>query len=1199
MKTFLLTLILSCSTFLLMAQEQQVSYRLFLIGDAGEPQTDGTDPVLNNLKKHLAQAGRNSAVVFLGDNIYPRGLRNVDDPNRKSDEHKLATQLDVIKEHAGLGYVIPGNHDWEQGGKHGLQYIKNQEAFVTEYLQKNDVFFPKGGCPTPQEIHLSPTLTLVLLDTQWPLHPWDKPAEHSDCDIKTLPAMLTAVDDILYRNQDKKVVVLGHHPMYSHGTHGGYFTLKDHLLPLHELGVNIPLPVIGSIYPLYRSLIGDIQDIQNPTYKEMRDGLTDIFKQYPNVVYANGHEHTMQWIVRDSINYITAGSGSKSTPVRKAKDALFTSESKGFAVIELLTDNSLRLKFIKSDNSVLLEQALITKKPLPPLTIQDRAHASTIPNPAFKANAFKKWLLGANYRDIWTKPLVTPILHLKEEQQGLSIIQRGGGQQTLSLRYKASNGKEFVTRSVEKYPESAVPAAIRSRFTVEVVGDQISASHPFAALAIPTLAEAVGVLHTNPKLVTLENGTTLGKYQRLFANQLAIFEERPDEGFAGAKKIYSTSKLREKLEKDNKNAVDQKAFVKARLLDILIGDWDRHEDQWRWAAYEEGKETVFRPIPRDRDQAFFVSQGILPKIVSRKWILPKVQGFGYTIRDVNTFNANANEVDHSFLTALSQEDWLTAAQAIQQQITDSVITEALAKMPEPDEHKSEIAAKLQQRRTDLKEYARTYYRFLAKEVDVMASDKDELIEVIRQEDGKTDVSVYDLNKKEQKSNRIYHRLFDPKETKEIRIWGLDGEDRFEVKGNAHRGIRVRLIGGKGKDAFYDSSAVELGSKKTLVYDKIKNTILQAGEETVDKTTDNKASANNLSTSVFNYNRLAPLASFAYNADDGLFIGGGIQFRKNSFRKTPYASEHSLTGNYAFSTDAFNLYYAGNFIDLIGKTDLQVKLTLQQEGLVNNFFGMSNESVYLKEKGKGIQYYRTKLSNYENSLIFRNHVDKAVFYYGIVYSGYNVKPNASRFINEYAPIGSNLYQERDYLGTRVGVTLDTRNNPNLTTQGMLLDVNATYQHGILTSIDDEIMTFKTAIAFYHTFKLPASLTFATRFGGAFNVGNYEFYQANTLGGLSNLRGFRDNRFSGQQSFYNNTEIRAKLMSIKSYLFPLHIGILGFSDVGRVWNVGEKSNKWHHGYGGGVWVSPFDLAVITGTYSVSEDDQLFNLKLGFFF
>jgi hypothetical protein len=207
------------------------------------------------------------------------------------------------------------------------------------------VFFPKGGCPTPQEIPLSDNQTLILLDTQWYLHPWKKPDENSDCEVKTLTGLLTSLDDILYRNRHKKVVVAGHHPMYSYSLHGGYYPFKSHILPLSELGINIPLPIIGSIYPLYRSWIGNIQDIPNPVYKEMQTGMVRIMSQYPNVVYANGHEHTLQLIEKDSLYYITSGAGSKTTPVKKGADSYFAAATKGFAQLDWLSDGTSKIYF--------------------------------------------------------------------------------------------------------------------------------------------------------------------------------------------------------------------------------------------------------------------------------------------------------------------------------------------------------------------------------------------------------------------------------------------------------------------------------------------------------------------------------------------------------------------------------------------------------------------------------------------------------------------------------------------------------------------------------------------------------------------------------------------------------------------------------------------------------------------------------------
>ena len=471
------------------------NYSVFLIGDAGEPQNSPNDLVLGTLQKHLLKAGKNSSVVFMGDNIYPKGLVNEEEASRKEAEDRIIQQLNILKNYEGKPFIIPGNHDWQQGGKNGWDYVKNQEKFVENYLQNSDVFYPKGGCPTPHEVSLSKDLSLLLLDTQWWLHQWNKPDEKSDCEVKTFEEMLTSVNDMLDRNQHKNVIVVGHHPMYSHGNHGGYFTPKDHLFPLHEVGINIPLPFIGSIYPFYRGLIGNIQDIAHPKYRQMRDGLVGIFKQYPNVMYANGHEHNLQLIVRDSINYIISGSGSKQTPVKMGKDSEFAQSKKGFARLDFYDDKTV-LSFWEGNGN---EGKELYQKIIPKLrnrvqaldNIHHQTVDGTVPNPSYGASNFKKWLLGTNYRDVWTTPIQPKILDFNAQESGLKVTQRGGGFQTLSLRYQAKNGLQFVTRSVEKYPALAIPASIRSGFTEAIVSDQISASHPFAALAVAQLANSL------------------------------------------------------------------------------------------------------------------------------------------------------------------------------------------------------------------------------------------------------------------------------------------------------------------------------------------------------------------------------------------------------------------------------------------------------------------------------------------------------------------------------------------------------------------------------------------------------------------------------------------------------------------------------------------------------------------------------------
>jgi hypothetical protein len=77
----------------------------------------------------------------------------------------------------------------------------------------------------------------------------------------------------------------------------------------------------------------------------MQTGMVRIMSQYPNVVYANGHEHTLQLIEKDSLYYITSGAGSKTTPVKKGADSYFAAATKGFAQLDWLSDGTSKIYF--------------------------------------------------------------------------------------------------------------------------------------------------------------------------------------------------------------------------------------------------------------------------------------------------------------------------------------------------------------------------------------------------------------------------------------------------------------------------------------------------------------------------------------------------------------------------------------------------------------------------------------------------------------------------------------------------------------------------------------------------------------------------------------------------------------------------------------------------------------------------------------
>ncbi|MGK7393213.1 MAG: BamA/TamA family outer membrane protein [Candidatus Cyclobacteriaceae bacterium M3_2C_046] len=1205
------------------------SFSLFFIGDAGAPQLEN-DPNLYFLKEKLEEAGSNSAVVFLGDNIYPIGLPEKSHPLREISEKKLLAQLEILKDYNGKRFFIPGNHDWAKGKKEGLVYLENQEKFVENFFADavDNVFLPDNGCPGPVEISLNDDITLILFDSQWMLHSGPKPAEGSDCEYQSVQDVILGVEDMINRNSHKKIIVASHHPLFSYGTHGGTATLKQHIFPLTDLKPNLYIPFlgIGSIYPIYRKFFGNIQDIGHPTYKAIRNSLHNIFSEYPNLIHVAGHDHNLQYIMRDSVHYLISGSGSKVTQVKEKRFSQFARAENGFMQVEIQKNGEVYLKVWQAYQENKQEPAF-EKKLYQKLSYSEEAILEGFPDlkdsmvqvaasQLYEAGGFKEFMFGENYRDVWQLPLEVPVFDLS----GYEVVKRGGGQATRSLRLERENGKQFVLRSVDKNPEKALPEDLRETFAADLVQDQISASHPYGAFVLPMLADAAGIYHTKPQLVYLPDDPRLGPYRKNFANTLMLFEERPDDDhwkdarhFGNSKEIYSYSKMLEELSEDNDNEVDQAFVLRNRLFDLIIADWDRHDDQWRWASFKKKGEKglLFRPIPRDRDQAFFVNEGLLPKIASRKWALPKLEGFNPEVRWVEGFNFNARYFDRSFLTKPNQEKWLEIAEDLQNRLTDQVIKNAIKQWPEEVFAKDgeRVIQVLKARRDQLKKYALAYYRFLAEEVDILGSDKHERFEVTRINNEKTKVVVYKTKKEGDIDKKIYERTFFTDETKEIRLYGLDGRDQFYVDGDVKKGIKVRIIGGDDEDIIQDRSQVAGPSRKTIVYDlKSDQNHISLGKETKNKLSD-QPSVNEYDRYQFQYNVAFPLVFATYNQDDGIYLGAGTLVNTHGFRKDPYATRHLLLAKYAFATNSFDSRYTGDFTDVFQQVDLQVNADLRIPNYVTNFFGLGNETMNLassrSEAETEIDFYRTRFQLIEvNALLNNNLEGNSRFLIGPAYQNFKLqREDQPHFTNEFNQ--NNLdsvssFQNKHYGGLQISYQLDRRNNTTFPTRGMFFKLDSRFYKGLGTQTENDLAQLQAELAFYHSFSLPARLTFATRFGGGINFGEFEFFQANFLDGYTNLRGYRKTRFAGRSSFYNNTELRLLLFKFRSYIFPGAFGLIGFNDLGRVWIKQEDSDQWHHGYGGGIWLAPFERVVGSLMFGFSEEEEWLPLvKFNFMF
>jgi len=1185
--------------------------RIFLIGDAGEPKFP--DKNLELLADKTATASAQDVLIFLGDNIYPRGLPDKEDPLRREMENKLIPQLQAMKEFPGRAFIVPGNHDWAKGQEDGWRRARNMEEFVTDYFQDDQVYLPAGSCPGPVEVELNDQTTLIILNTQYFLHTWDKPGEDSFCESKSAVEALAEFTEIIKRNAGKHIVIAAHHPVYTYGEHHGKFAFKEHIFPLTEFHEKlfVPLPILGSIQPVFRRMVGNIQDNTNIQYKAIMKQIKLAMDEAGHVIYVAGHEHSLQYIERDGHHFIVSGSGSKTTHVTKGKGSLFAKSEQGFAELSLKSSGKAKVKYWGIDEGVLYEKDVYTKElrqtSSPTVLRPNRdSTVSVVASEAYSASKGKKKWLGENYREIWAEPVEVEVIDLAAEKGGLKVIKMGGGMATKSLRLEAKDGRQYVLRSIEKYLESVVPEPLRKTFAMALVQDQTSAAHPYGALIIPPLAEAAKILHTNPRLVYIPNDPMLGEFREQFAGTLALFEERPNkeaaEAMFGAKDVMSTTDVIEELQDDNDHSVDQNFVVRNRLFDLWIGDWDRHDDQWRWAEFrKEGKGKYFRPIPRDRDQAFFINDGIIPKKAAKKWNIPKTEGFDEEIEWAPGLSFNARYFDRTFMNEPSWEDWQKQISFLQNQLTDRVIDKAMEEWPEKVKQLSgdRVKSGLQARRKDMMRYARELYEYLSKEVEIVGSDKHEYFLIERLSETKLKVRVQKRTKEGEKKQIVYERLFFSDETKEVRLFGMGGEDVFEFVGEANPKINVRIIGGSDKDLIINGTDSKL--KRTFVYDKPKGAKVDGDESGVLRLSK-QADINYYDRKAFRYDVLKPMTRVAFNQDDGFFVGGGFSLTKQAWRKEPFASKHTLLANTALATGSFNISYDGKFTDVFGSWDVNPAIAWQQPFFVNNFFGLGNESVFEQNQTNPpsddpIDFYRIRISRVDVDLnLVKGVGGRGEWEVGVGYKSVQVEESPNRFLTDlnlaYA------FARHNYTKLSTGLSVDTRDSGVLPRHGTTASVDVERIFAV-KAFSQSFSRIKAEWAFYQSLDHQSNVVVASRVGMAHNTADYEFFNANTLGGRSNLRGYRRTRFYGHSSFYHNVDLRIKLLSFRSYIFPGRIGILAFHDTGRVWLTGEKSNKWHTSKGAGIWVSPLDAVVLNLNYAVGEDENLVALNMGFLF
>lgn len=816
------------------------------------------------------------------------------------------------------------------------------------------------------------------------------------------------------------------------------------------------------------------------------------------------------------------------------------------------------------------------------------------PGAHYAGSGLRSLVMGGGWRELWATPIRVPVADLARLGDGLTPLRVGGGATTETLHLTGGDGRRYVLRSVDKTVGQGLPEELRGTLYESILQDQVSAFLPTGALVLPPLLDAIGVLHTNPQLVVIPDSPRLDEFREQFAGRLAILEERPEDreegnpGFRGAIRVASTPGLIENLHESANNRVAAHEFLAARLVDLLVGDRDRSVNNWLWARFDSAGGRLYRPIPRDRDQAFIRLDGAL------KWYLrfyePRLVVFSEDAPNVTGLSRNAWDMDRPFLVALEREEWDRITAQTKAALTDAVIDNAVARLPR--EHHAlvgdDLARTLKARRDMLEEPARDLFRIVNRAAEIHATDENEIATFTYTDDETVTLTIATAR---DAARPWFRRTFRSDVTNEVRLYFLGGDDSVTVSGSGGAAITLRVIGGSGRDAFVDRTD---GTRAPLFYDGGDASVFveQPGTRIRHATFDPPVAWGATAANTPDWGSVVwPVPAVPYRGDLGFFPKAGVVLTRYGFRKAPFLTRQQIEASYATGLSRFLLEYR---LDWVIATD-------RAQGTLDAFW---SQVELIRYHGLGNDTGADGPDDF-----FEAHHEQASFEPSVRLSrgalGLRLAAHVRRSVTDTTETSTLLATERPYGSgafTQVGATIelqaDGSDDPVAPTRGVRARAAATLTPALF-SVDRDAFSFVEGTIAAYASAFGGRHTLATRAGGTKVFGEFPVHDAAFLGGPETVRGLRIDRYAGDAAAYGSIELRSHIANFR-FLFPNQFGIVAFGDAGRVYLDGHSPGGWHTAWGGGFWIAPVERAhTIRVTAATGRDYTTFYVGAGFGF
>lgn len=867
----------------------------------------------------------------------------------------------------------------------------------------------------------------------------------------------------------------------------------------------------------------------------------------------------------------------------------------------------------------------------PPARAQDSV--TVVVGPEYRAGGVHRFLWGDNWRHLWTRPVRVEVLDPDTFAGGLTPLRAGGDFASNTLHLLGADGRRYVFRSINKNVSKGLGPDFEGTLVEWVVQDQVSASHPGAPRLAAPLLEAAGVLHAVPVMVVMADRPSLGACRQRFAGLVGHIEERADENdprkdddagdvdaggdepgqtggeeeaadrdplsescgvptregrvdgpaFAGADRVKGTDEFLKALENSPVNRLDSRAYLTARLMDIYMGDWDRHEDQWRWARHDRGDLRVWRPIPRDRDNAFVNHEGVLLAI-GRGAFIRNVR-FAEEYPSLSGLTVQAEPLDRRLLSDLPRPAWDSVVVQLRARLTDAAIDRAVSALPPEYQQgdRQRLVQILRARREALPGQAALFYKRLAQNVDVHATDADEVAVIDRHADGSVEVTITGAGDGDRRWV-TFNRRFLAQETDDVRLYLRGGDDRAVVRGPGH-GVGIRVIGGGGDDVMEDSSR----TSGVAFYDhRGDNRFVRGPATRVDRRRWEAPVDTSSITGQRTYREWGSSSSFFspyvdWKRGAGPVIGGGPQARKYGFRRAPHAVEARARFGWSPLENRFLVSAAGNLHPENARHWYSVDSYASNLENVR-FFGFGNDT---DEEGVPRELRDSWLRQVRVEPSLHLPVGRrGMLELGPVLQWTDPEVEAGSPLDLQRPTGADAGGQ---VGFRTELELDGRDVASFPRRGWRLEAGGSAYP----------LAWDAVGAFGETHVLAATyLSFgagpilALRAGGKRVWGDFPFYESAFLGGGSTLRGHTGQRFAGDMMAFGGAEVRMPLFRMNLIARGV-FGVMGLMDAGRVWYDGESDGELHTAVGAGAF---YHVAGQTLTVTAAQGERL-SVNFGF--